>query len=178
MLLPGKVTGFTLTEVLIALVVLSIGLLGLASLQTTSLKLNNDAYLASIASTQANDIIDRMRANFGEAKSGGYTTNSPTSAGSSNLGCLGGVPNKPSTAGGSGSTSCTAAQMSLNDLYEWQANLASLLPQGKGNICLSNNPGNVGSNVNCNSQGDVYIIMISWRNRDGVTDEYRVTFKP
>lgn len=178
MLMPEKVTGFTLTEVLIALVVLSIGLLGLASLQTTSLKKSNDAYLASVAGTQANDIIDRMRANFGEAKSGGYTTSSSTKAGSSNLGCLGGVPNKAGTAGDSGTTSCTTTQMSLNDLYEWQTNLATLLPEGKGNICLSNNPGNIGSSVNCNSQGDVYVIMISWRNRDGATDEYRVTFKP
>lgn len=173
-----KSTGFTLTEVLISLVVLSIGLLGLAGLQTESLKKNNDAYLSSIASTQASDIIDRMRSNYDEAKSGGYTTSNPTSAGQSNIGCLGGVPNQPSTQSGSQTSSCSEQQMSLNDLYEWQTNLANLLPDGKGSICLSSNPGAVGSNLNCNNQGDIYVIMISWRSRDGDTDEYRVTFKP
>ncbi|MFO1259226.1 MAG: type IV pilus modification protein PilV [Gammaproteobacteria bacterium] len=173
-----KSTGFTLTEVLVSLVVLSIGLLGLASVQTESLKKNNDAYLSSLASTQAADIIDRMRSNYQQAKSGGYTTSSPTSAGQTNLGCLGGIPNQPSTQGTSQSSSCTEQQMSLNDLYEWQANLANLLPDGKGRICLSSNPGAVGSPVNCNNQGDVYVIQISWRGRDGDTDEYRVAFKP
>lgn len=173
-----KETGFTLTEVLISLVVLSIGLLGLASVQTESLKKNNDAYLSSIASTQASDIIDRMRSNYEQAKNGGYSTSSSSNAAQSNVGCLGGIPNQPTSQSGSQTSSCTEQQMSLNDLYEWQANLANLLPEGKGSICLSSNPGTVGSSLNCNNQGDIYVIMISWRSRDGDTDEYRVTFKP
>src|SRR5690606_37316619 len=55
--------GFTLIEVLIALVVMSVGLLGLASLQTNTLAFNRDAYLRSQATALAYDIIDRMRAN-------------------------------------------------------------------------------------------------------------------
>lgn len=66
--------GFTLLEVLIALIILSIGLLGLAGLQTTSLKYNHDAQLRSQASLLAYDMADRMRANHGEAQNGAYDT--------------------------------------------------------------------------------------------------------
>jgi type IV pilus assembly protein PilV len=55
--------GFTLLEVLIALLVLSIGLLGLAALQTTGLRSNQMASMRTTATQLAYDIADRMRAN-------------------------------------------------------------------------------------------------------------------
>ena len=59
--------GFSLIEVLVALIVLAIGLLGLASLQARGLKFNQDAYIRSQATTLAYDIMDRMRADRGNA---------------------------------------------------------------------------------------------------------------
>ena len=50
-------------EVLIAIVVLSLGLLGFAGLQSISIRNNNNAYLRSQATVLAYDILDRMRAN-------------------------------------------------------------------------------------------------------------------
>ena len=61
--LPGKSQGFTLIEMLIALVVLSIGLLGLASLQATSLRMNDSAYFRTQAVSLGYDIFERMRGN-------------------------------------------------------------------------------------------------------------------
>jgi len=58
-----KYHGFTLVEVMVALLVLSIGLLGLAMLQATNLQFNTDAYTRTQATLFAYDIIDRMRAN-------------------------------------------------------------------------------------------------------------------
>jgi type IV pilus assembly protein PilV len=63
--------GFTLLEVLIALLVLAIGLLGLAALQTTGLRSNTMATTRTHATQLAYDISDRMRANV----AGSYTTN-------------------------------------------------------------------------------------------------------
>ena len=54
-------SGFTLLEVLITLIVLSVGLLGLAGLQTMSLRNNHDAYLRNQATIQANDLVERLR---------------------------------------------------------------------------------------------------------------------
>jgi len=58
-----KYSGFTLLEVLIALLVLAIGLLGLAALQTTGLRSNQMATMRTLATQLAYDMTDRMRAN-------------------------------------------------------------------------------------------------------------------
>lgn len=55
--------GVTLLEVMIALVVFSIGLLGLAALQANTLKQNHSAWMRTTASNLSYDIVDRMRAN-------------------------------------------------------------------------------------------------------------------
>ena len=60
--------GATLIEVLVAMLVLSIGLLGLAGMQMTALKSNQSAYYRSQATVLAYDIIDRMRANRADAR--------------------------------------------------------------------------------------------------------------
>ncbi|MCB1742831.1 MAG: type IV pilus modification protein PilV [Gammaproteobacteria bacterium] len=55
-------SGVTLIEVLIALLVMSIGLLGLAALQTQSLRFNTDSMIRTQATSLANEIIEQMRA--------------------------------------------------------------------------------------------------------------------
>jgi type IV pilus assembly protein PilV len=56
--------GVTLLEVLITIVVLSIGLLGYAGLQTMSLKNNTSAFQRTQATLLTYDIVDRIRANM------------------------------------------------------------------------------------------------------------------
>lgn len=67
-----KQAGFTLLEVLIALLILSIGLLGLAALQTTGLRSNQMASMRTLATQAAYDITDRMRANPAGVAAGEY----------------------------------------------------------------------------------------------------------
>lgn len=72
---PAKAShqrGATLIEVLVAVLILSVGLLGLAGLQMTALKSNHSAYYRSQATLLAYDIIDRMRANRADALNGVY----------------------------------------------------------------------------------------------------------
>ena len=54
--------GFTLIEVLVTVIVLSIGLLGLAGLQAVALKFNSTAYQRSQATVLIYDMIEQMRA--------------------------------------------------------------------------------------------------------------------
>ncbi|NWG87303.1 MAG: type IV pilus modification protein PilV [Hydrogenophilaceae bacterium] len=68
---PGQ-AGFSLLEVLVALVVMSLGLLGLAALQATGLKNNYSAYTRSQAALYAYDMIDRLRADRQAALTGSY----------------------------------------------------------------------------------------------------------
>jgi len=54
--------GFSLIEVLVALLVLSIGLLGIASMQLVALRSTRSAYLNSVATIQVNAMLERLRA--------------------------------------------------------------------------------------------------------------------
>lgn len=103
--------GFTLIEVMVALLVLSIGLLGLAALQATSLKTNHGAYTRGQAIFLAYDIMDRMRANRTEAMAQAYNRDFNDA-----------VPG----AGGN---------LSQQDLNDWLTNFVEvLLPDGKAQI--------------------------------------------
>lgn len=101
--------GTTLIETLVALVVLSIGLLGIAALQMTSLRNNRGAHQRAQAEQLAYEIVDRMRANRTQALAApGYTVG------------FGAAP------GG--------AAVNQLDLQAWKASLALTLPGGDGRI--------------------------------------------
>lgn len=119
--------GFSLIEVLIALVVLAIGLLGLATLQMTSLQFNSDAYLRSQATVLAYDIADRMRSNMTGVVAGNYTVANETGANAAvstyaTCGASGG------TCDCTGTASCSVANMAQYDLGTWYDRLDKTLP--------------------------------------------------
>ena len=58
-----KQTGFTLIEVLVAVLVFSFGLLGIAGMMTISVRNNHNGYLRSQANFLAENMVDRIRAN-------------------------------------------------------------------------------------------------------------------
>ncbi|MEW6132414.1 MAG: type IV pilus modification protein PilV [Pseudomonadota bacterium] len=100
--------GFSLLEVLIALVILSLGMLGLAGLQAVSLKTNANAHLRSQAVILAYDMIDRMRSNSGNVAS--YA-----------LAFADDAPATPAT-------------VAENDLSQWLDNISATLPAGDGEV--------------------------------------------
>ena len=114
-----NVKGFTLLEVMVALLIFSIGLLGLAGLQGSSLQNNKTADLRSIAVIDAHDMAERIRANRRGA-SGDYDA----------IGT--GIP-APGTNCITTAACTTAAQIEAWDNYEWQTNL-STLPSGRGTV--------------------------------------------
>lgn len=107
--------GFTLTEILVTVLVLSIGLLGVAGLHAWSLRNNHDALIRSHASALANDIADRMRANRQAALDGDYNLQLNT------------TPTGDET-------------LAERDLVEWRTRLAEQLPNGRGSIQLAGAP--------------------------------------
>ena len=116
--------GFTLLEVLVAMVVLSVGLLGLTGLQTTSLRSNHSAFLSSQATMVADQILDNMRMNRDQAVGGGYT--------------VGFDPDGDGFDGAVCSNDCTAAEIAERDLVNWRAQVARL-PAGEGSITVDAN---------------------------------------
>lgn len=136
--------GFTLIEVLIAVLVLSIGLLGLASLQAASLRNNYSSYMRTQALLLANDMADRIRANPTGATAGSYNAIGP-----------GGLPTTaPASCQANG---CTSAQMATFDTAAWGTLLNNTLPGGTGSVV-----GNVG--------GTVFTVTVMWDdNKTGAT---------
>lgn len=65
-------SGVSMIEVLVAIIILSIGLLGMAALQTAGLKSNQSASFRSTASMMAYSILDSMRANRVSVGEGSY----------------------------------------------------------------------------------------------------------
>lgn len=125
--------GFSLVEVLVALLVLSIGLLGLALLQVEGMKLNSDAYLRTQATVLAYDILDRLRANKSGADSGNYCLNGPGTTADkicSNAKPTGGnISNCGDTTSGCGSP----ADLAKYDLTQWYDMMARRLPLSVNN---------------------------------------------
>lgn len=70
--LPKKQHGFSLIEILISVLVFSVGVLGLGGLQIASLKGSNNAHYRTTASVLAMDLADRMRSNLNAVSAGHY----------------------------------------------------------------------------------------------------------
>lgn len=131
-LLPNH-SGYTLLEVMVALVIFSIGLLGLAGLQSQSLRYNHSAYMETQATYLAYNILDRMRANYATAQAGGY--NATLSTTGSDNSC------------NDDTVSCSTAQMAQHDIYEWKDLMDDLLPSGNGSVSQS---------------GEIFTVTIQW----------------
>ncbi|OYY73386.1 MAG: type IV pilus modification protein PilV [Gammaproteobacteria bacterium 28-57-27] len=69
---PSRQNGFSILEALIAVLVLSIGLLGVAALQASALRNNQSALERSLAVMQSYSIFDAMRANVAAMRTGNY----------------------------------------------------------------------------------------------------------
>lgn len=76
--------GMTLIEVLVTLVIISVGLLGVAALQLTTVRNNYDAYVRSQAAVMASDMLDRMRANRDDVMANRYNAGYGTVGGDNN----------------------------------------------------------------------------------------------
>jgi len=105
-----KQQGVGLLEVLLTLVILSIGFLTAANMQIRSLKTNQDALMHSQATLLISDMMDRMRSNPEGVQLGAYNGKS---TGNSVL---------PECT----TKTCTAQEIATLDLYEWSAHFENL----------------------------------------------------
>ena len=122
---PVNHSGFSLIEVMIAVIVISIGLLGLATLQGTSIRKNHESYLRSQATLLGHEIFDRMRANRSQAIAGQYDlllTETPAPS------------PKQCEDNGSAADECNAADMVIFDQDSWIQRVATSLPDGDAEI--------------------------------------------
>jgi len=161
---PGREWGVTLVEALVTLLVLSVGLLGIAALQLVGVKESTVGLRHSQATWLAYDMADRMRANSVGLADNGYgavgsevSTDSATDCNSGPCDC------------DAESANCNGAQMAQFDLYQW----GQLMSPAAGNQTLPNAVGTIE-----NLDGNRYRIRVLWDDdvaglNDDIPDQAR-----
>lgn len=146
--------GFTLLEVLVTIVIISIGLLGLLGLQTVSLINTQTSAARSQASIAASNMADRIRANPMGAEDGDYDNVAHPAAGE--------PPDSQCR------TTCSHVQMAAFDAWEWDRSLANHTDKNGDQITglLPNGAGYIDCEEEKNSHCLTYRVTIAWRERD------------
>ncbi len=136
--------GFSLIEVLVAMIILGIGLLGLAALQARSLKFNHDAHLRTQGTILAYDIMETMRL-VGKGCAPSYDTSGATVT----------VP--------TGATCAVTGSDITADVARWRAALAARLPEPAPEGGTAADAGDITQNTVTPEQ---FTIDIKWYDRE------------
>lgn len=163
--------GFSLVEVMIAVFVLAIGLLGIAGLQITSIKSNHTALLHTQVTQLASDLSDRMRANISGTRAGNYLKTLPPAVPpavhytpTETYNCFNNFTGTASAG------SCTPSEMALADLDELFSLAANTLPFVSAAISCTSPSGvtvTVDTAANDCSAGFTHTITMTWQEHDG-----------
>lgn len=141
-------------EILVALVIMSLGALGSAGLQLTSRKAGHEAQQHLTATFLLNDIVEKMRNN-----PGALATYAAADVGG---GTISAQPSPNCTSG----SACTSTQLAAHDLWQWeQAIDGAAVKYGSDNV------GGLVSPTGCitNSSGQVQVV-ISWYSTTALAD--------
>jgi type IV pilus assembly protein PilV len=149
---PARADGVTLIEILVAILILSFGLLGSAGLQMAGLRAAVGANQRTTATLLAYDAADRIRANKAGHALGYYHNYVPLQ----NNNCV-------------QSAGCDTQQMAQHDMWEWTQAVAAQLPGGMGIVCRDQSPDDGVNNASlvaaaCDSAGgfNKLVIKIWW----------------
>jgi type IV pilus assembly protein PilV len=143
--------GFSLIEALVAFLILSVGMLGIASLQTMSLKSGHTAALITVAVMKVDEILESMRSN--PAALLNYA------AGTADMGIDNGCSQTTTAA-----ASCTAAQMAQDELFRWKRSLIESLPNNAGTTAsVVITPAVPPATLN------LVVVSVNWSERDSET---------
>jgi type IV pilus assembly protein PilV len=142
----GRQQGFSLIEVLVALTIISIGLLGIVGLQTHTQKVSSNAYYQTQSIIITHDMAEKIHANPIASYQKQYHLKQPLRSANCHK-----------------QTGCSPYSMAKNDLFEWHEIINQQLPQGAGVVCIDSTPNDGKPNVPaCDNQGAYYAIKLWW----------------
>lgn len=159
-------SGFSLVEVLVAIVVLSLGMLGAVGMQTTAMQSNREARNQAVATTFARELAEKMRGNKSVATQTtaannpylfdtlltGSSTVATFSVNCFNAGCL------------------TGTDVAAWDVADWQGRVQALLPTPRAKVCFDDAPFDSTGKPRwaCTGLGDIAVLKISWTRTNTV----------
>lgn len=139
-------------ELLVAVIILAIGILGVAGLQTTGVKNNYSAMQRTQAVYLAQQFAEIVRSNPAQLDAG-YFGNGGTTA-EATIYPKSPAPTKTAACYAAG---CSSAQMVASQLVDWKANLEDLLPNGTATVYR---------------KGDLFRIQINWADKKDAIDNF------
>jgi type IV pilus assembly protein PilV len=163
--------GVALIEVLVALVILAIGLLGTAGLQLASMRSNQFTAQAALATQLARDYEEIVQL----VPSASISASEGTSTFSVLDTSVAGTATVTDCKGAS--VTCTKVQLSQYMLNDWKARVMTELPGGRAKVCRDSTPKETTGAAaglyrwNCDDQGDMLMIKIGWAARTDKTDK-------
>jgi len=152
---PIRQRGVTMIENMVALLLLSFALLGLAGLLSRTLNREGESSFQTLASIQAQDVAERMRVNIEAYDAGDYAK------------FLGPSGNPTAQACNSPTSNCAPGKLAEDDAAAWALWLADALPNGEGVVCQDATPddGTGRASAACSGTGPT-VIKIFWSVRD------------
>lgn len=172
--------GFSLIEVLIALFVLGLGVIGAAGLQLAAIRTSQQSSFQTVAVQLANELADRMRANATQMKLA--DTANPFLKIKYNA-AVDPNPTAP-TLCYTGAANCTASDLANADIYEWLLRVKNSLPGGRVLVCRDSAPFDSTSKSltwTCTADANAGLtIKIGWKskNPDGSFNDNAGTIPP
>ena len=166
-------TGATLIEVMVALVILSIGLLGLASLQLSGISDTSNSEKRTQAAILANDLVERMRTNPAAVTAGDYyaALNNP------NIDCLSPPANYCEDQNGTAASTCSSQQMANFDAYSVYCNAQRLLQNGSITVQCTDSTG-VAKACNATVFRTVTVSWVNQTDNGSVPKNLTLTVQP
>jgi type IV pilus assembly protein PilV len=149
--------GFTLIEVLVAILVLSLGVLGAAGMQVASLRANREARAQETGTRLATELAELIRANHTQARNAAAATNPYL------LDFQGDAPAPAATC--FTSTACTTPlAIAQRDVADWSARADALLPGIRVRVCYDSDPYTAAGlpQWECNDEGETMVVKIGW----------------
>lgn len=129
--------GFSMIEVLVTMLIVSLALLGTSGLLTYAMRMNQGGQFRTQAVLLSSDLAERMEANRVTALAGGYDVAAP----SADVDCA--------------ADYCSGEDLATSDLFKWQQAVAAALPQGQAAPPVHTTSGSA----------HTYTIRISWVDR-------------
>lgn len=165
--------GFSILEILVAIIILNIGMLGAIGMQATALQANKETRNQAIATTFARELAEKMRGNHTVAiRTSGVGINPYLFDVT--------LPDKPDVA--TPATNCSTSACPLLedaarwDVADWQSRVQKELPTPKVKVCFDQEPFDSAgkSRWACTDNGDIAVLKISW-NKKGTDGQFVFT---
>jgi type IV pilus assembly protein PilV len=159
----SRCAGFTLLEVLVAMFVLAVGVLGAAATQATSARLRQQSALESDAVALAASLAARMRVNPAQMA----LADSANPYLQLDYDAAGGAPPAPPVQC-FGAATCDPAQLAQFDLHELERAVYDAFPGGRIAVCRDGGSGGGALAWTCAGGSNAPIVVkIGWRSRTG-----------